>query len=268
MKRNVFIFGIMLLSAIWILTPMTMVFGACRNPNVAQSDHPWFRRAAASGFIEIEWFGHSFFRITSSSGTRIITDPFGYMGFPVPEVAPHVVTVGKETRNHSNVALAKGNPLILRGQKPGGTEWNHVNTFFRDVLIYNVPINVRAPYDFLKGSAFVFELDGLCIGHSGDVGDVYNKEQFALLGHIDVLLMTIGGTYSAGPKEAKQIIAQLKPKIVVPMHYWYRNDNLEQFLDGPHPARFFESNKFVVNKDTLPSLTEIYVLKVVRETDL
>jgi L-ascorbate metabolism protein UlaG (beta-lactamase superfamily) len=246
---------------------MTEVYGACRNPNVAQGEHPWFRRAAASGFVEIEWFGHSFFRIISSSGTRIITDPFRYMGFPMPEVAPHVVTVGKETRNHSNVALAKGNPLILRGQKLGGSEWNQINTFFRDVLIYNVPINVRAPYEFLKGSAFVFELDGLCIGHSGDVGDVYNKEQFELLGHIDVLLMTIGGTYSAGPLEAKQIIARLKPKIVVPMHYWYRNDVLESFLDGPHPARFFESNKFIINKDTLPPLTEIYVLKVVRETD-
>ncbi|MDP7653107.1 MAG: MBL fold metallo-hydrolase, partial [Candidatus Marinimicrobia bacterium] len=79
----------------------------------------------------------------------------------------------------------------------------------------NVPINVRAPYEFLKGSAFVFELDGLCIGHSGDVGDAYNKDQFELLGHIDVLLMTIGGTYSAVSEEAKKIIARLKPKIVV-----------------------------------------------------
>jgi hypothetical protein len=249
------------------MPPVTEVYGACRNPNVAQGGHPWLRRAAASGFVEIEWFGHSFFRIISSSGTRIITDPFRYMGFPMPEVAPHVVTVGKETRNHSNVALAKGDPLILRGQKLGGREWNQINTFFRDVLIYNVPINVRAPYEYLKGSAFVFELDGLCIGHSGDVGDVYNKDQIDLLGHIDVLLMTIGGTYSAGPLEAKQIIARLKPKIVVPMHYWYRNDVLESFLDGPHPARFFESNKFIVNKDTLPPATEIYVLKVVRESD-
>ena len=245
---------------VWMVTPMTEVYGACRNPNVAQSDHPWFRRAAASGFVEIEWFGHSFFRIISSTGTRIITDPFGYMGFPMPDVSPHVVTVGKETRNHSNVALAKGNPLILRGQKLGGRDWNQINTYFRDVLIYNVPINVRAPYEFLKGSAFVFELDGLCIGHSGDVGDVYNKEQFELLGHIDVLLMTIGGTYSAGPIEAKQIIARLKPKIVVPMHYWYRNDVLEELLDSPYQARFFDSNKFFVNKDTLPSATEIYVL--------
>ena len=267
MKRNVLILVIVFLTSVWMMPSMTEVYGACRNPNVAKWGNPWLRRAAASGFVEIEWFGHSFFRITTSSGTRIITDPFGYMGFPIPEVAPHVVTVGKETRNHSNVALAKGNPLILRGQKSGGREWNQINTFFRDVLIYNVPINVRAPYEFLKGSAFVFELDGLCIGHSGDVGDVYNKDQLELLGHIDVLLMTIGGTYSAGPEEAKQIIAKLKPKIVVPMHYWYRNDNLERFIDGPHPVRFFDLNKFTINKDTLPPVTEIYVLKVIRESD-
>lgn len=267
MKRNSFILVFGLFASVWMMMPMTEVYGACRNPNVAQWGNPWLRRTAASSFVEIEWFGHSFFRIISSSGTRIITDPFRYMGFPMPDVAPHVVTVGKETRNHSNVALAKGNPLILRGQKSWGREWNQINTFFRDVLIYNVPINVKAPYEFLKGSAFVFELDGLCIGHSGDVGDVYNKDQLDLLGHIDVLLMTIGGTYSAAPDEAKKIVSLLKPKIVVPMHYWHRNDVLERFLDGPHLARFFDSNKFVVSKDTLPPVTEIYVLKVVREGD-
>ena len=68
-------------------------------------------------FVEIKWFGHAFFQITSSSGTQIITDPFRYMGYPMPEVWPDAVTVRKETRNHSNVALAKGDPIVLRGLK-------------------------------------------------------------------------------------------------------------------------------------------------------
>jgi len=67
-----------------------------------------------------------------------------------------VVTVGKETRNHSNVALAGGDPIILRGLKSWGGDWNVINTRIRDVLIYNVPIHMRANYDYIKGSAFVF----------------------------------------------------------------------------------------------------------------
>jgi len=120
----------------------------------------------------------------------------------------------------------------------------------------------------MKGAAFVFEVDGMCILHSGDVSEPFNEDQLQFLGHIDVLLVPIGGRYTAGPEEAKRIIDQLKPKIVVPMHYWYGTGVLERFIEGPHPARFLHTNTFIVSKDTLPPVTEIYVLKVVREGDL
>src|SRR4030042_1694017 len=103
------------------------VQAACRNPNIAEEGEPFLRPAAVSGSIEIKWFGHSFFQITSSSGTKIITDPFGAMGFPMPEVWPNIVTVGREHGNHNNVGLAKGNPIILRGMKAGGEEWKEGN---------------------------------------------------------------------------------------------------------------------------------------------
>jgi L-ascorbate metabolism protein UlaG (beta-lactamase superfamily) len=244
---------------------------ACRNPNLVEDEGFRFVPVAASGSVEIKWFGHSFFQITSSSGTKIITDPFGAMGFPMPEVWPDVVTVGREHGNHNNVGLGKGNPIILRGLKEGTFEWNDINLTFRDVLIYNVPIHTRGYPGYqgsMKGSAFVFEMDGMCILHSGDVSEPFNEDQLQFIGHIDVLLVPIGGTYTAGPEEAKQIIEQLKPKIVVPMHYWYRTDVVERFTEGSFRARFLNTNLFTTNKDSLPPLTEIYVLKVVREGDL
>ena len=126
----------------------------------------------------IKSFGHSFFQIISSQGTKIITDPFGAMGFPMPEVWPHVVTVGREHGNHNNVGLAKGNEMVLRGIKEGGDDWNASNLTFRDVLIYNVPVHQRGvPGNLsLRGSGFVFEMDGLCIFHSGDVSEPYNED--------------------------------------------------------------------------------------------
>ena len=241
------------------------VQSACRNPNIAEEDEPFLRPAAASGTIEIKWFGHSFFQITSSSGTKIITDPFGAMGFPMPEVWPNIVTVGREHGNHNNVGLAKGSPVILRGVKEGTDEWNQVNFTFRDVLIYNVPVHQRGVpgyYQSLKGSGFVFEMDGLCIFHSGDVSEPFNEDQLQLIGHVDILLQTIGGVYTIGPEGAKKVIEMLKPKIVVPMHYWYNNSALERFTGGPYKTRTLDANSFTVSKDTLPSETEIIVLKV------
>ena len=247
------------------------VQAACRNPNIAEEDQPFLRPAAVSGSIEIKWFGHSFFQITSSSGTKIITDPFGAMGFPMPEVWPNIVTVGREHGNHNNVRLAKGSPVILRGVKEGTDEWNQVNFTFRDVLIYNVPVHQRGVpgyYQSLKGSGFVFEMDGLCIFHSGDVSEPFNEDQLQLIGHVDILLQTIGGVYTIGPEGAKKVIEVLKPKIVVPMHYWYNYGVLERFIDGPYKVRSLNTNNFNVSKDTLPSDTEIIILKVVREGDL
>jgi L-ascorbate metabolism protein UlaG (beta-lactamase superfamily) len=249
---------------------MGQVNAACRNPNIAEGEYV-LTRAAASGFIEIKWFGHSFFQITSSGGTKIITDPFGSMGFPLPEVWPHVVTVGREHGNHNNVALAKGNPIVLRGLKERGEDWNQINYTFRDVLIYNVPVHQRGvpSYDTsMKGSAFVFEMDGLCILHSGDVSDPYNEDQLQLIGHVDILLQVIGGVYTAGPEAGKKIVEQLKPKIIVPMHYWYSYGHLEKFTDGPYRARTLNTNTFTVSKDTLPTEPEIYILKVARQGDL
>jgi L-ascorbate metabolism protein UlaG (beta-lactamase superfamily) len=266
------LFGRPLLFLIFVIPYLLVlqVQAACRNPNIVQSG-PFLRPAAASGRIEIKWFGHSFFQLTSSEGTKIITDPFGAMGFPMPEVWGNVVTVGREHGNHNNVGLVKGNPVVLRGLKEGKDEWNQVNLTFRDVLIYNVPVYQRGLpeyYGSLKGSGFVFEMDGLCIFHSGDVSEPFNEDQLQLIGHVDILLQTIGGVYTVGPEGGKKIIEQLKPKMVIPMHYWYNMNVLDRFTDGPYRSWFLNTNSLTTSKDTLPLTPEIFILKVLREGDL
>ena len=164
MKRGA-IFLVLIFSCLcmWLYVSAREGQAACRNPNVVQRT-PFIRPVTSSRALEIKWFGHSFFQVTSSQGTTIITDPFGAMGFPMPEVWPHVVTVGREHGNHNNAGLAKGKPVILRGLKEGGTEWQDINLTFRDVLIYNVPLHQRGVPgipEALKGSGFVFEMDGL-----------------------------------------------------------------------------------------------------------
>ncbi len=238
-------------------------WAGCRNPNVA-GEGPFIRLVAASAPIEIKWFGHSFFELTSGRGTRIATDPFGAMGFPMPDVSADVVTVGREHGNHNNVGLVKGNPIVLRGLKDGGNDWNYVNSTIRDVLIYNIPVHQRGVPEVwgLRGSAFVYEMDGLCVLHTGDVSEPFNEDQLQMIGHVDILLQTIGGVFTIGPEGALQVIEQLKPKIVIPRHYWYNNNALERFTSGPYKVLTLDSNSFSVSKDTLPVETEIIVLKV------
>ncbi len=255
----------------FFLAVISQAQAACRNPNIAGDDDPFLRWVANSGVIEIKWFGHSFFQITSSEGTKIITDPFGNMGYPMPEVWPNVVTVGKRSGNHSNVGLAKGDPMILWGLKDGANDWTQINTTFRDVLIYNVPIHQRGLYGYegsIRGSAFVFEMDGLCICHTGDIGEPFNEDQLELIGHVDIVLLPIGGVSTMGPENAKKVVEQLKPKIAIPMHYYSDQFSVQRFIDGPYKVWSVNANKFTVSKDTLPQNTEIFLLKVIREGDL
>jgi L-ascorbate metabolism protein UlaG (beta-lactamase superfamily) len=237
---------------------------SCRNPNFVRGTS-YVIQASATDPVRVRWYGHSFFEITSGGGTVVITDPFGSMGYPIPEVWPHVVTVGREHGNHNNVGLANGDPMVLRGLKSNYTEWNNINFTYRDVLIYNVPVHMRGYSGYresLMGSAFVFEMNGMCILHAGDVSESFNEDQLQLAGRIDVLMVPIGGTYTAGPEEARRIVEQLRPKIVIPMHYWQQRGTLESFINGPYPVRFVGSDSFTVSSDTLPRDTVIYVLEV------
>jgi L-ascorbate metabolism protein UlaG (beta-lactamase superfamily) len=208
----------------------------------------------------IQYFGHNFFQITTRQDTQIVTDPLAPGRYPTPSVAPHVVTVGREHPNHNYVQLVQGNPLILRGLAHHGAEWNRVRTHVREVLIYNVPIYQNGFAGALKGAAFVFDLDTLCIVHLGDLSHPLTPELLQQIGHVDVALIPIGGTYTMGPETAREVLRQLNPKLAIPMHY---RDNLtlvKAFVQGI-PTRHVDSDTLQVSKSALPSSTEIIVLR-------
>ena len=230
---------------------------SCRDPDVARSFSSLAYAAAPDATIE--YFGHNFFQITSSKGTKIITDPLAPGMHATPVVTPHVVTVGREHPNHNYVELARGNPIIIRGLANYGAEWNKVSTSVRDVLIYNIPVYQQAFGTALKGAAFVFDLGPLCIAHLGDLSHPLTAEQIKAFGKVDVAMIPIGGTFTMPPDTAREVLAQLKPKIAIPMHYREDMSLLGMFLKG-FPNRRLANNTLVVSKMALPAQTEIVVL--------
>jgi L-ascorbate metabolism protein UlaG (beta-lactamase superfamily) len=216
---------------------------------------------AAKVDATIQYFGHNFFVITTSKGTRIVTDPLGPGWYPTPNVAGDVVTVGKEQFNHNAVQIVLGNPLILRGLNDHGAGWNTVSTSFKDTFIYNVPIHQNAEFiQGIHGSAFVFDLGPLCIAHLGDLSQKLNEQQIKAFGKVDIALTPIGGRRTMDPQLAKEVLAQLKPKIAIPMHYRDNTYLVRQFTAGMK-TQFLRSDTLAVSKDGLPSALEIRVLQ-------
>ncbi len=224
---------------------------------------PVLRLAATNApAVEIEWFGHSTFQITSSKGTRILTDPHSRGDLPWPTLEQHIVTTSHQHGAHSNIYMAKGNPVILEGLTPGGENWRPVSTTIRDVSVYSVPAYHDKSQGLQRGknAIFVFRVDGICIAHLGDLGHVLTPSQLKLLGKIDILLVPVaGGMYTITPAEAREVTKQVNPKIAIPEHYWWEGA-VEQYTKGFPRVRALNNSVLRISKSELPQSTEIVVM--------
>jgi len=248
-------------SAVFLSSLLALTSSAqssCRDPEMVRG----FGSLAHAANVDatIQYFGHNFFLITTSKGTRIVTDPLGPGWYPNPNVVGDVVTVGKEMYNHNAVQIVRGNPLILRGLKNYGADWNLISMSFKDTFIYNVPIHQNAEFvEGIQGSAFVFDLGTLCIAHLGDLSQKLNEQQIKAFGKVDIALTPIGGGRTMGPDLAKEVLAQLKPKIAIPMHHRDSPYLVKQFIAGLK-AQILKTDTLAISKDALPIQTEIRVL--------
>ena len=177
--------------------------------------------------VTFKFFGHSCFLITTSQGTRILTDPMKIEGYPIPEnLTADIVTVSHNHFDHNYVEAVKGKPRILYGMEGKvGDEKNHkfipISETIKDVKIFNVFSHHFHPDINPAGnSIFIYEFDGLKVAHLGDIGTVLNADQIKKMGKVDVLMIPVGGKYTMTLSEADSIISQLKPEMIVfPMHY-------------------------------------------------
>jgi len=232
---------------------------SCRDPEVAGGFGSF--AYAANVDATIQYFGHNFFLITTSKGTRIVTDPLGPGWYPNPNLVADVVTVGKEQFNHNAVQIVLGNPVILRGLKNYGAGWNTISTSIKDAFIYNVPIHQNAEFiQGIHGSAFVFDLGALCIAHLGDLSQTLNDQQIKAFGKVDVALTPIGGRRTMDPQLAREVLAQLKPKIAIPMHHRDNPSLVQQFSAGMR-MQVLPGDTLTLSKSSLPQATEIKVLQ-------
>lgn len=217
---------------------------------------------ASSGSVKVEWFGHATFQLTSSKNTSVLMDPHARQDLRWPDTSPHVVTMSHLHFAHANVFMAKGRPLLLYGLRPADGDWNPVHTVVRDVSIYTVPAFHDKSQGMQRGrnAIFVVRLDDLCVAHLGDLGHLLTPEQLKLMGKIDILLVPVaGGMFTIDSQEARQVVAQVKPRIAIPMHY-SSDEPVEEFVEGYPRVQRLNSNTLRVSKSDLPDTTEIIIL--------
>ncbi len=166
----------------------------------------------------ITWLGHSSFKIqTKNNGTdvTILTDPFdNKVGLRMPKVQADIVTVSHDHYDHNNIDAAKGKDTFIINE-PGEYE-------YMGVFLYGIPSWHDKEEGNDKGQNVIFriETEDVSVVHLGDLGQrSLTGEQMEKLEKVDVLMIPVGGKYTIDGKEAVDLINQLDPRIVIPMHY-------------------------------------------------
>jgi L-ascorbate metabolism protein UlaG (beta-lactamase superfamily) len=187
-----------------------------------------FRPAAlAAGSVRLTFLGHSSFLIETPEGVRAITD---YTGLRGPDL-PDVVTMNNAHSSHYTEFPDPKIAHVLRGWGADGGLALHDVTY-RDLHVRNVPTNVRefGGARMNGNSIFVFEIADLCIAHLGHLHHVLTDVHLGELGQIDVLLVPADGSYTMAQRLMVEVIEQIRPAVVIPMHY-FSSYTLAGFLE-------------------------------------
>ncbi|MDQ6681651.1 MAG: MBL fold metallo-hydrolase [Chloroflexota bacterium] len=207
--------------------------------------------------MEITWYGRACFRLKGRDAT-VITDPSPpSTGFVAGKHEVDLLTISHAHPDHSYTRSITAGLTLTR---PGEYE-------YRNVLV----TGVRAFHDAVGGAErgenmiFAFELEGVHICHLGDLGHLLTEEQLSELGPVDVLLVPAGGQFTVSPALAAEVVAQVSPKLAIPMHFAVDGASTdllgpERFLHEMAVAEPVRQPKAVVTSSSLPDETQVVVL--------
>lgn len=154
--------------------------------------------------MKITYHGHACFTV-ESNGYSIVLDPYkDTKGFKDVELTANDVICSHEHFDHG---YREGVTIIPNSKK-----------------VFNVT-TVKSFHDDAQGAKrglndiTILEAEGKRVAHLGDLGHMLSEEQAEALQNLDVLMIPVGGFFTIDPKQAVEIIKQLNPKTVIPMHY-------------------------------------------------
>jgi len=210
--------------------------------------------------MQIEWMGHACFLLTAGSGVKVLTDPFDEkVGYPLPKVEVDVVTVSHQHFDHNAVHLLPGKPVVVEG--PG--RHTAAGIAIRGVASFHDPEQgaKRGP-----NTIFVIDMDGVQVCHLGDLGHALPPETVAEIGRVDVVCVPVGGFFTIDAGVARATVDQLKPAIVLPMHYKFGPkmelpiapvDDFLQYYPGAERQKIL-----TLDKASLPKESRVVVLEL------
>ena len=212
--------------------------------------------------MKIKWLGHACFLITSEQGVRIITDPYkmgGDIKYTPTDRTADIITVSHDHFDHNEVSWVSGIPEIFKDKSPKDIK----SIQFRGVATFHDTSGggQRGP-----NTVICFSVDGVRLCHLGDLGHRLDSKQVNDIGEIDVLLIPVGGHFTIDANTATQTCDDLKPKVIIPMHFKtpkldFPIAGVDDFLVGKKNVSKPDTGEVEFKAGQLSEVTQIVVLK-------
>ena len=172
--------------------------------------------------IELCWLGHACYQIKYGDFSLVI-DPYEdgkVPGFASLSLAADAVFCSHSHTDHSYTAA-----VTLSGRAaPADFAVEEYDSFHDDCG------GAKRGRNIVR----IFRFGAFRLAHLGDLGEYPSGELLAALQGVDALLIPIGGTYTIDSATAKRLVAETKPRCVLPMHYKserFGYDVLEELSD-------------------------------------
>ncbi|TSC90909.1 MAG: Zn-dependent hydrolase [Parcubacteria group bacterium Licking1014_17] len=163
----------------------------------------------------ITWFGQSCFRLAGKDA-NVLIDPFSKeIGLKPPRINDQIVLKTHDHIDHNNLEGAGPETFVIGG--PGEYEKLGVSV-----------TGIESYHDNEKGAKrgsntiYMIHMDEMMLCHLGDIGQKqFTQEQLDAINwaDIDILFVPVGGTYTVNAAEAVELVKEIEPKIIIPMHY-------------------------------------------------
>ena len=214
--------------------------------------------------MDVTWLGHGCFRLRGR-GAAVVTDPYPpTIGLKLSRMDAEVVTVSHDHDNHSYTQVVRDGAYEFHG--PGEYEVAGVSV-----------IGVPTYHDSEKGkkegrnTVYVIEIDDVRVCHLGDLGHKLDDTEAEAVASPDVLLVPVGGRSTMNAAQAAEVVRQLEPRYVVPMHFAIAGlkvqlDTIDRFLKEMGVTASEPQPKLSVQKSSVAEYeTKVVVLEAKAE---
>lgn len=185
--------------------------------------------------MKITWLGHSCFSL-ESGGFTVVTDP--YEDGSVPGLMPVRAEADMVFCSHEHFDHSAKNLVSLRQNASSSCfSFKFIDSF------HGMPGTDKGS---IPNRIMIADDGDIRLCHFGDIGCHPTAEQTELLKNLDVALIPVGGFYTLPPKDTAELLKEISPKYIIPMHY--RDDRagfgfdviaeLSDFLTHMPPAEF------------------------------